>query len=94
MCRKMTHLVSFVLVFTMLGSICLGTENYGPLQKEVITIPNIAHNPKPYDGAIHKNTLVILSWSPGRYAASHNVYFGDNFDDVNKGHIWNFTTGF
>ena len=26
-----------------------------------------------------------LSWSPGRTAVSHDVYLGDNFDDVEAG---------
>ncbi len=41
-----------------------------------------AFNPKPADGAINPNTWVRLSWSPGGTAVSHNVYFGDNFEDV------------
>jgi hypothetical protein len=83
--RKVTHLVAFVLAFVLFSSICWGLENYKTLQEEAVFVPNIAHNPEPYDGAIHENTLVILSWSPGRYAASHNVYFGDSFYDVNNG---------
>ena len=76
MCRKMTHLVSFVLTFVLISSICLGTENYSYLQEEVVVVPNIAHNPEPYNGAIHDDTWVTLSWSPGRHAASHDVYIG------------------
>jgi hypothetical protein len=26
----------------------------------------------------------VLSWNPGAYAATHDVYFGDSFDDVNE----------
>jgi hypothetical protein len=42
-------------------------------------------NPKPADGAMLVDTWVNLSWSPGGYALSHDVYFGDNFDNVNDG---------
>jgi len=42
-------------------------------------------NPNPTDGSMHVDTWVNLSWSPGFYAVSHDVYFGDNFDDVNDG---------
>jgi hypothetical protein len=28
---------------------------------------------------------VNLSWAPGSFAVSHDVYLGDNFDDVNDG---------
>jgi hypothetical protein len=44
-----------------------------------------AFNPSPADGAIHEDTWVSLSWQPGTLAVSHNVYVGDNFDDVNEG---------
>jgi hypothetical protein len=42
----------------------------------------IATNPSPSDSAVLADTWVSLSWDPGAYALSHNVYFADNFDDV------------
>jgi len=39
----------------------------------------------PENGAIHEETWVNLSWRPGDYAVSHDVYIGDNFDAVNEG---------
>ena len=42
-------------------------------------------NPNPEDGAIHPDTWASLSWTPGNAAASHDVYFGDNYDDVLAG---------
>jgi len=44
-----------------------------------------ASGPAPADGALYPDTWVSLSWKPGGLAASHDVYFGDNFDDVNDG---------
>jgi hypothetical protein len=44
-----------------------------------------AYGPKPADGALHEDTWASLSWTPGTTAASHDVYFGDNFDDTNAG---------
>jgi len=41
--------------------------------------------PIPADGALHSDTWVNLSWRAGEFAVSHDVYFGDNFDDVNAG---------
>jgi len=41
-----------------------------------------AVGPKPKDGDLYMDTWVNLSWSPGDYAVSHDVYLGDNFDDV------------
>jgi len=50
-----------------------------------IMAPPRAYNPTPADGAIHPDTWVSLSWSSGSFAVSHDVYLGDNFDDVNDG---------
>jgi hypothetical protein len=44
-----------------------------------------ASGPSPKDGSLHADTWVNLSWRPGDLAVSHNVYLGDNFDDVNDG---------
>ncbi|MHC4432874.1 MAG: PA14 domain-containing protein [Planctomycetota bacterium] len=44
-----------------------------------------ASEPNPADGAMYPDTWVNLSWVPGVYAVSHDVYFGDIFDDVNEG---------
>ena len=44
-----------------------------------------ALGPEPADGALIEDTWANLSWSPGDSALSHNVYIGDNFDDVDSG---------
>jgi len=44
-----------------------------------------AFNPNPADGAVHEDTWATLGWSPGSSAVSHDVYFGDNLDDVKDG---------
>jgi hypothetical protein len=44
-----------------------------------------AHGPNPANGALHPETWVNISWRAGDYAVSHDVYIGDNFDDVNNG---------
>jgi len=44
-----------------------------------------AYKPDPEDGALYEDTWVSLSWSAGETAVSHDVYFGENFDDVNDG---------
>jgi len=43
-----------------------------------------AFGPSPADGAMNLETWVNLTWLPGDFAASHDVYLGDNFDDVNN----------
>jgi hypothetical protein len=41
--------------------------------------------PEPKDSTLHEDTWVNLSWSPGDFAVSHDIYIGENFDDVNDG---------
>jgi hypothetical protein len=45
----------------------------------------LASGPTPEDGVYHLDTWVNLSWRAGDFAVSHDVYLGDNFDDVNDG---------
>jgi hypothetical protein len=44
-----------------------------------------ALGPDPADGALYSATWVTLTWKPGDLAVSHDVYLGDNFEDVNNG---------
>ncbi len=45
----------------------------------------LASSPKPADGSRYEDTWANLSWRPGAFAVSHDVYLGNNFDDVNDG---------
>jgi hypothetical protein len=45
----------------------------------------LASGPVPKDGVYHMDTWVNLSWRAGDFAVSHDVYLGDNFDDVSTG---------
>ena len=45
----------------------------------------LASGASPKDGSLELSTWVTLSWSPGDFAVSHDVYIGDNFEDVNNG---------
>jgi len=44
-----------------------------------------AEKPSPADGALHKDTWASLSWEPGVAATSHDIYFGESFEDVEAG---------
>ena len=47
--------------------------------------PLKAFGPDPVDGVIYEDTWVNLSWGAGDHAASHDVYFGKSFVDVEAG---------
>ncbi|OHB59743.1 MAG: hypothetical protein A2167_07695 [Planctomycetes bacterium RBG_13_46_10] len=47
-------------------------------------IPGKAGKPKPADGTRDVLRDAVLSWRPGIYAATHNLYFGTDFNDVNE----------
>jgi hypothetical protein len=44
-----------------------------------------ARIPSPADGSFLYQTWANLSWEPGNFAVSHDVYLGENFDEVNDG---------
>ena len=46
--------------------------------------PGPASGPSPANGALHEDTWVTLSWRPGMFADSHDVYLGEDFVDVNE----------
>ena len=52
--------------------------------KKLAAVPKVT-KPSPADDSIHEDTWVSLSWTAGAYAVSYDVYFGENFDDVNSG---------
>jgi len=43
----------------------------------------LASDPGPASEAVDIPRDEVLSWSPGEFAVSHNLYFGTSFDDVN-----------
>jgi len=77
---------------TNMGSILISSDaaagTVGSLHIDNVMIGIVyaekAKNPNPESGVIHADTWVNLSWSPGDFAVSHDVYLGDNPDDVNK----------
>ena len=49
-----------------------------------LTNPALAGNPAPDDGVNDVLRDSVLTWSPGMYAGTHDLYFGESFDDVNN----------
>jgi hypothetical protein len=80
---------AFGVVFTTdvpVQGVRITAEGHDTFSISALTvIPVIATRPNPADSALNENTWVNLSWTPGGLAVSHDVYFGDNFDDVNDG---------
>jgi len=60
-----------------------GTKHTGKVWSFTIP-PKTAYDPVPADGAKFVPADTILSWTEGFGAKLHNVYFGNNFDDVNN----------
>ncbi len=65
--------------------------NHALIENEILAVMEgsegypYALGPNPSEGTLHMDTWVSISWRAGDYAVSHDVYFGDNFDDVNNG---------
>jgi len=55
------------------------------IQKAMLGIVSeFADSPAPGDAAQDVLGDVILEWKPGEFAATHDVYFGSSFEDVNE----------
>ncbi len=52
-------------------------------------VDGIAASPSPVDKATDVGRGVALSWKQGPFAATHNVYLGTNFDDVDTATVGN-----
>jgi hypothetical protein len=44
-----------------------------------------AWSPDPPSGSLYSDTWITLSFSPGDFAVSHDVYMGESFEDVDAG---------
>jgi hypothetical protein len=76
----------YQLLFTAIRGPVGGSVNSMQISEvELLGMTPSAYSPTPTDGAYHEDTWANLVWAPGDTAASHDVYFGDNLDDVNVG---------
>ena len=55
---------------------------YGPSGRKSYPV---ASGPTPKDGVLIEETWTNMSWRPGDFAVSHDLYIGTDFDDVNNG---------
>jgi hypothetical protein len=70
------------IVLTTNPDFTLTGAEEGPPESNRGAILN-AYSPSPTEGEIYLDTWANLSWSVGATAASHDIYFGENFDNVN-----------
>jgi len=77
--RKMNGALDDVAMFSR----ALTAEEILVIMDGLGTYPKAA-NPDPSDGAMHMDTWVTLSWRAGDFAVSHNVYMGEDFDNVSN----------
>jgi len=62
----------------------IGTDQVQALYKGMTLDFSKANSPNPIDGSICLDLSATMSWNPGDSAVSHDVYIGENFDDVNN----------
>jgi hypothetical protein len=72
------------------GSVGIWQESQGGCMIDNVLVAGLgsqplAWAPNPPVGALITDTWLNLSWRPGDFAVSHDVYLGDNFDNVNDG---------
>jgi hypothetical protein len=49
------------------------------------TVPGPSSGPSPGNGKMVDGTWTNLSWRPGEFAVSHDIYIGESLEDVNDG---------
>ncbi|MCH8216985.1 MAG: hypothetical protein IH892_09455 [Planctomycetes bacterium] len=76
-------LIDDVALFTR----ALSQEEIQALMEGVGVTKELAANPDPADAATDVVRNTDLSWSAGEFAATHDVYFGTSFDDVNDASV-------
>jgi hypothetical protein len=59
-----------------------GWNRYGLSEVQFFYIPMAARNPQPEAGTGGISPAPVLSWRPGRAAASHDIYFGTDKEAV------------
>ena len=52
------------------------------IPQAALSLPVKANRPSPSNGAVDIRQTTTLGWSPGYYAASHEVYFGIDEESV------------
>jgi hypothetical protein len=64
------------------GPVIIAGKYLSPVIRPVDMLPR---EPVPADGDVIYETWKSLEWTPGVSAVSHDIFFGDNYDDVEAG---------
>ena len=83
--RKDNHFFNGILDDVYIYSRALTLDQIVGLGEGIEPAFRKAENPSVPDNTLFENTWANLNWTPGDAAVSHNVYIGDNFEDVNDG---------
>ncbi|MCU0913457.1 MAG: LamG domain-containing protein [Planctomycetes bacterium] len=62
----------------------LSAEEIAKIFQGGMAMPESAANPQPKSGATDVPRDIVLGWTPGGFAASHDVYLGTGAADVNN----------
>lgn len=68
---------------TVASKVWVDRVHVGEQPPQMDTTMRFASEPQPADGATDVPRDTLLSWRPGEFIATHDVYFGTSFDDVN-----------
>jgi len=79
--RRFDGLIDEVLIFDR----AMSAAQVQDLVNGVVPTWPKAVDPNPVDGEVVTDTWTPLVWLPGDDAVSHDVYFGDNLDEVTAG---------
>jgi hypothetical protein len=52
------------------------------IPQAALSLPVKASNPRPANGSIGTQKQLVITWNPGDFAASHEIYFGTDKDAV------------
>lgn len=62
----------------------LSADEVKAIFQKGMPVPDLAADPQPKNGAVDVPRDVALGWTPGGFAAAHDVYFGTVAADVNS----------
>jgi len=65
----------------------LTTDEIQNIFENGMVLPELASEPQPEDEAVDVDRDAVLSWKPGEFANTHDVYFGTDLNDINDATI-------